>query len=55
MYIFQPFAFPFIWLFKWLAQLFLLLSNWCYWLYDKSLGFSIWLNDITESETWPRD
>jgi hypothetical protein len=55
MFIFQPFAFPFIWLFKWLATAFLFLSNAMYTVYGWCLGFSIWLNDITESETWPRD
>lgn len=55
MFIFGPVAYPFIVLFNWIAKFFLLLSNWCYWAYDKALGASMWLNDITESNYWTRD
>jgi hypothetical protein len=55
MYIFQPFAYPFVYLFKWLAELFRLISTGCFWLYSKLLGASIWLNDVTELEVWPKD
>jgi len=55
MYIFASLAFPFIWLTKLLAELFRVLSNVCYWLYYQVLGFSIWLNDITESDVWPKE
>lgn len=55
MFIFSQVAIPFIWFFKILAELFRILSNGCYWLYMKLLGISIWINDITEAEVWPKD
>jgi len=55
MFILEPFAIPFIYLFKWLAELFLLASNGAYWLYSKLLGASMWLNDAVESNIWPKE
>lgn len=55
MYIFAQVAVPFIWILRLLAELFRVLSNGCYWLYDKFLGASMWLNDVTEADVWPRD
>jgi len=55
MYILGPFVFPFVWLFKLLAELFRLISSGCFWLYEKLLGASIWLNDLTELNVWPKD
>ncbi len=55
MYIFAQVAVPFIWILRLLAELFRGLSNGFYWLYDKFLGASIWLNDITEADVWPKD
>ena len=55
MYIFSQVAIPFIWILRLLAELFRYISVGCFWLYDKMLGASIWLNDITEAEVWPKD
>ena len=55
MFILEPFAIPFIYLFKWLAELFLLISNGAFSLYSKLLGASMWLNDAVESNIWPRE
>ena len=55
MFIFAPFAYPFVYLFKWLAELFRIVSNGCFWLYDKLLWLSIRLNDITELEIWKKE
>jgi hypothetical protein len=55
MFIFAPFAFPFVYLFKWLAELFRIISTFCFSLYSKFLGLSMWLNDITELEIWPKE
>jgi len=55
MFVLEPFAIPFIYLFKWLAAAFLWLSNACYFLYSTLLGWSIKLNDLVESNIWSRD
>ena len=55
MFILEPFALPFIYLFKWLAQFCLLLSNGLFAVYSKLLGWSMDLNDIVEANVWPKD
>jgi hypothetical protein len=55
MFILQPFVLPFIVIFKWIAELFLWMSNAFYKLYDLFLGWSITLNDKTESDVWIRE
>jgi hypothetical protein len=55
MFIFSGIATPFIVILKWIAEFFLFLSNTCYKLYDLFLGWSIGLNDSTESDVWIRD
>lgn len=55
MFILEPFALPFIYLFKWLAELCLLLSNLLFASYSALLGWSMKLNDIVEASVWPRD
>ena len=55
MFIFSGIATPFIVILKWIAELFLSLSNGFYKLYDWTLGASIWLNDETESDVWIRE
>jgi hypothetical protein len=55
MFILEPFALPFIYLFKWLAELCLLLSNLLFASYSALLGWSMKLNDIVEASIWPRD
>jgi len=55
MFIFSQVAVPFIWILRLLAELFRHISLGCFWLYEKLLGASIWLNDITEAEVWPKD
>ena len=55
MFIFAQVAVPFIWVLRLLAELFRKISVGCYWLYMKLLGASIWLNDVTEAEVWPKD
>jgi hypothetical protein len=55
MFIFGPIAYPFIFLFKWLAELFRVISVGCFWLYSLLLGWSMWLNDATELNFWSRD
>jgi hypothetical protein len=55
MFVFEPFAIPFIYLFKWLAELFLLISNLAFSAYSALLGWSMWLNDKVEANIWSRD
>jgi len=55
MFIFSCIATPLIVSLKWIAELFLFLSNTCYKLYDLFLGWSIDLNDSTESDVWIRE
>jgi hypothetical protein len=55
MFIFQPFAIPIICIFKWLAEVFLFLSNWLYKAYSALLGWSIAINDSVEADIWPRE
>jgi len=55
MFILEPFALPFIYLFMWLAKLCLLLSNLLYAAYSKLLGWSMDLNDLVESNVWPKE
>ena len=55
MFIFSQVAVPFIWILRLLAELFRKVSLGLFWLYEKFLGASMWLNDITEAEVWPKD
>ena len=55
MIIFSSLATPIIVILKWIAELFLWLSNGFYKLYDLFLGWSITLNDKTESDVWIRE
>lgn len=55
MYIFGPMVFMFVYLLKWLAELFRICSVSFYWLYTRFLRMSIRLNDATELNIWPRD
>lgn len=47
-------ALPFVLGLRMLAFAFQSLSNGCFWVYDKLLGASIWLDDKTESKVWPK-
>jgi hypothetical protein len=55
MFILEPFALPFIYLFKWLAAVFLFISNISYATYSKLLGWSMDINDAVEARVWPKD
>jgi hypothetical protein len=55
MFIFAPIAAPFIYLFKYIAAVFLFLSNVLFSAYSAVLGWSMKLNDLTESNIWPRE
>ena len=55
MYVFGTLAIPFIYLFKWVARLFLFVSNICYSAYSALLGASMWLSDLTEANVWPKE
>jgi hypothetical protein len=55
MYIFASLATPFIYLLKWIAELFLFLSNIFGSAYSRLIGASIWLNDIVEANVWPKE
>ena len=55
MFIFQPLLVPVICILKWLAACFLALSNLMYSTYSLLLGWSIKINDSTESDIWPRE
>ena len=55
MFILEPFALPFIYLFKWLAAVFLFISNISYAIYSKLLGWSMDINDAVEASVWPKD
>jgi hypothetical protein len=55
MFILEPFAIPFIYLFKWLAAIFLFISNTSYAAYSSLLGWSMKINDVVEASVWPRE
>lgn len=55
MFVIGVLATPFIILMNWIARGFLFLSNGCYAVYQAILGASMWLNDITEADVWPKE